>query len=192
MASAFSAGVEPGGLRSAEEIKLLICYLLNSLKESVPRQQLLEIIYGNGMANFFDTGAAADELIRQGHIHETSDGMLRIAEGGAEIADTLARTLPFALRERSVQTALQLLSRVRTQKDSDVSIEQTADGFSVACRLREGDRDLLTVSLTAPDSLQAAAIKENFLNDPALFYRTTLAVLNGQVQQEEQSLRILL
>ncbi len=192
MSSAFSAGVEPGGLRSAEEIKLLICYLLNSIGEPVPRQQLLEIIYGNGMANFFDTGAAADDLIQKGHIHESADGTLRISDSGQEIAQTLARTLPFTLRERSVQAALQLLSRMRAKKDSAVTIEKTEKGFTVTCRLLEGDHDLLSVSLNAPDSLQAAAIKENFLNDPALLYRTTLAVLNQQIEQDEKSLRILL
>ncbi|MBQ6705956.1 MAG: DUF4364 family protein [Clostridia bacterium] len=192
MPSAFSAGVEPGGLRSAEEIKLLICYLLNSLNEPVPRKQLLEIIYGNGMANFFDTGAAADDLIQKGHVHESSDGTLRIADSGKEIAETLARTLPFTLRERSVQIALQLLSRIRANKDSVVTVEQTKKGYKITCRLREGDEDLLTVSVNTPDSLQATAIKENFLNDPALLYRSTLAVLNQQIEQDENTLRILL
>lgn len=192
MASAFSAGVEPGGLRSAEEIKLLICYLLNSLRDPVPRQQLLEIIYGNGMANFFDTGAAADELIRQGHIHETGDGMLRVAESGREIAETLSRNLPFTLRERSVQTALQLLARIRTEKDSSVTVEQQSDGFMVTCCLKEGEKNLLSLSLSTTDALQAAAVKENFLNDPTLLYRATLAVLNGQIEKEENTLRVLL
>ena len=43
---AFSAGVEPGGLYSSQEIKILICYMLNGAGEPMPRQAVLDIIAG--------------------------------------------------------------------------------------------------------------------------------------------------
>ena len=61
---AFSAGVEPGGLYSSQEIKILICYMLAGVGEPLARHSVLEILSGNGMANFFEAGAAVDELIR--------------------------------------------------------------------------------------------------------------------------------
>ena len=192
MADAFTAGVEPGGLRSLEEIKILICYMLGSIGEPVPRELIPEIIAGNGMANFFDIAASLDDLIQRGHVAESGSGLLTVAATGKEIADTLFRTLPFTLRERSVKAALQLLARGRSQKDTAVSIEPCDHGYTVTCSLRDGDEVILSVSVNTADTLQANTVKENFLQDPALLYRTTLAVLNGQFRQEEQTLRILL
>ena len=39
----FDEGIEPGGLRSRSEIKLLVCYLLSGVDESITRAQLCEI-----------------------------------------------------------------------------------------------------------------------------------------------------
>ncbi len=192
MANVFTAGVEPGGLRSMEEIKTLVCYLLNSVKESVPRQMILEIIAGNGMANFFDTGIAIEELIKQEHIAETGSGMLGITPTGKEIAEVLAISVPFALRERSVKIALQLLTRMRRQKDAYVDITETPHGHVVTLSLKDGERTMLSVSVTAADSMQASLIKKNFLDDPTHLYRTTIAVLNGQIDEDGRGLRILL
>lgn len=192
MAEAFTAGVDPGGLRSLEEIRILICYMLSSIGEPVPRERIPEIIAGNGMANFFDIAASLDDLIKREHIAESGSGLLTVTATGKEIADTLFRSLPFTLRERSVKAALQLLARGRSQKDTTVSIEPCGHGYTVTCNVQDGDGVILSVSVNTADTLQANTVKENFLQDPALLYRTTLAVLNGQFRQEEQTLRILL
>ncbi len=182
MGATFSAGVDYGGLRSMEDIKLLVCYLLYSVKEPVPRPMILEIISGNGMANFFDTGVAMDKLIDLGHIAESGSGMLTITNTGKEIAEVLSTTLPFVLRERSVKIALLLLSRMHKQKDANVEIEKTETGYNVTLELTEGGGTMLKVTVATVDSLQANAIRENFLEDPALLYRSTFAVLNGQTE----------
>lgn len=186
MGATFSAGVDFGGLRSMEDIKLLVCYLLYSVKEPVPRPMILEIIAGNGMANFFDTGMAMDKLIDLGHIAESGSGMMTITETGKEIASVLSSSLPFVLRERSVKSALTLLSRMHKQKDTNVEIEKTETGYNVTLELTEGGGSMLKVTVATVDSLQANAIKENFLEDPALLYRSTIAVLNGQTELDDK------
>ena len=62
----------------------------------------------------------------------------------------------------------------------------------VTCRLLDGGKPMLSVSVTTADALQAEAVKKNFLQDPAVLYRSTLAVLNGQYKDEDGKLRILL
>lgn len=185
MGATFSAGVDFGGLRSMEDIKLLICYLLYSVKEPVPRPMILEIIAGNGMANFFDTGVAMDKLVDLGHIAESGSGMMTITDTGKEIAQVLSSSLPFVLRERSVKIALTLLSRMHKQKDANVQIEKTETGYNVTLELTEGGGSMLKVTVATVDSLQANAIKENFMEDPALLYRSTIAVLNGQTELDD-------
>ena len=87
---AFSAGVEPGGLYSSQEIKILICYMLAGVDEPLPRQSVLEIIATGGMANFFEAGAAIDELIRLHNLTEGEDGRLYLTEDGRQAASTLS------------------------------------------------------------------------------------------------------
>ncbi len=192
MGATFSAGVDYGGLRSLEEIKLLVCYLLYTVKEPVPRPMILEIISGNGMANFFDTGMAMDKLVDQGHIAESGSGMLTITDTGTEIAQVLSSSLPFVLREKSVKIALMLLSRMRKQKDANVEIEKTETGYTVTLELTEGGSTMMKVTVATVDSLQANAIRENFLEDPALLYRSTVAVLNGQTELDANGKLIVL
>lgn len=80
----FPPGVEPGGLYSSQEIKILICYMLAGVDEPLPRQSVLEIIAAGGMANFFEAGAAIDELIRLHNLTEGEDGRLYLTEDGRQ------------------------------------------------------------------------------------------------------------
>ncbi len=106
---AFSAGVEPGGLYSSKDIRILICYMLAGAGEPMPRQAVLDIIAGNGMANFFEASAAIDDLIRLKNLEEIPEGRLTVTQAGAEAAATLSRSIPYTLRDRSVKASLQLL-----------------------------------------------------------------------------------
>ena len=69
---AFSAGVEPGGLRSTREIGILICYMLDQFGKPISREDLIDSIQENGIANYFEVSSAVSELIRLGNL--SSDG----------------------------------------------------------------------------------------------------------------------
>ena len=145
------------------------------------------------MANFFDTSVAMDKLIDLGHIAESGSGLMSITDTGREIAAVLSTSLPYVLRDRSVKIALTLLSRMHKQKDANVEIEKTETGYNVTLELTEGGGSMLKVTVATIDTLQANAIKENFLEDPALLYRSTIAVLNGQTELDENGkLKVLI
>jgi hypothetical protein len=175
----FAHGVEPGGLYNTNEIKILICYMLAGAGEPMPRQTVLDIIYGNGMANLFEAGAAIDELIRYDNIIESEDGSLSLTETGRQIADTLSGMIPLTLRERSVKSAIQMLTRIRRERENTVTIEKLDKGCNVTCTINDQHSPLLSITLRVADTLQAQIIKENFLNDPVLFYRSVLSALTG-------------
>ena len=180
MADAFIAGVEPGGLTNLQEIRILLCYMLNTVGQPVPRDAVTEILIGGGMANYFDTEAAIEELLSQRHLTQDEDKMLGVTATGAQIGDSLSVRIPYTLRERSVKAALQLLKRRKVEQDNKVDIRKTEDGgYEVTCTVMDGARVLLSVTLPVSDSWQAEQIKEQFLADPALLYRSNLAVLTG-------------
>ena len=165
---AFSAGVEPGGLYTSQEIKILICYMLLGVGEPMERQMVTELIAGNGMANFFETAAAVDEL-----------GRISLTETGRQVGDTLAGMIPYTLRERSVKAALQLLTRIRREQENTVELEKLDHGYRVTCTIQDSASPLMSVSLRVADDMQAGLIRENFLDDPTLLYRSLLAILTG-------------
>ncbi len=182
MHDAFSDGVEPGGLYNSNEIKILICYMLMGAGEPMPRQAVMDIIYGNGMANLFEVGAAIDELIHYDNIVESEDGTLSLTDTGIQIANTLSGMIPYALRERSVKSAIQMLTRIRRERENSVKIEKIENGYNVTCIINDYDSPLLSFTLKVADQLQAQMIKEKFLNDPVLLYRAMLSILTGDAR----------
>lgn len=192
MHDAFNAGVEPGGLYSSQEIKILICYMLRGAGEPMPRQAVLDLIAGDGMANFFETGAAVDELLRHGSLQETADGCLRLTDEGALAADTLAGMIPYTLRERSVKAAMRLLARIRRERENQVDIRQLEHGCAVTCTLNDAREPLMSVTLRVADHLQAQLVKEQFLEDPSLLYRSVLAILTGDAGLQRNGSQIVI
>ena len=180
MSDAFTAGVEPGGLTTAQEIKILLCYMLHSAGQPIHRDQVTEIIVGGGMANYFDTEEAIEELLRLQHLVQGEDRMIATTVTGGQIGESLATRIPYTLRERSVRSALLLLRRRQIEKDNKVDIRPAEEGgYRVTCSVMDGNRTLLSVTMLVADKWQAEQIKEQFLADPSLLYRTNLSVLTG-------------
>ena len=189
---AFSAGVEPGGLYSSKDIKILICYMLAGAGEPMPRQAVLDVIAGNGMANFFEASAAIDELLRVGSLAELPGERLTVSQTGAEAAATLSRSIPYTLRDRSVKASLQLLARIRREQENTVEKEKNGLGCQVTCRIGDEKAPLMTLKLSVADDLQAKLIREHFLDQPELLYRSVLAVLTGDAGMRRSDTQIVI
>ena len=69
---AFAGGIEIGGLRSMLEIKILICYILESVKTPMTRNQICDVLQKTGLVNFFDANSALDELLESKALKEGS------------------------------------------------------------------------------------------------------------------------
>ncbi len=180
MADTFAAGVEPGGLKTAQEIKILICYMLSTVNCPMVRDDVTDIIVGAGMANYFDTEDAMEELLRLQHIVEADDRLVATTATGHQIGEMLYMRVPYTLRDRSVKAALQLLKRREVEQDNTVDIRKLDErGYEVTCTVMDQGTPLMAVTMRVADRGQAEQIKENFLADPSLLYKGTLAVLTG-------------
>lgn len=191
MQDAFGDGVKPGGLYTEKEIKILICYMLNGVGEPMPETAVTEILYSGEMANFFEVSAAVQELLQRGHLQE-EDGLLSLTETGRQVASTLARMVPFTLRERSVEAAVKLMARQKRQRDTEVIITPDKKGCLVTCRICDGKDPLMEVTLRVGDEWQAKLIKERFLEEPTLSYRSLIAVLTGGVSTKRDDTRLII
>ena len=48
---AFTGGVDPGGLWVQNDIRILICYILDSVQAPLSQEDLSRIVQGRGLAN---------------------------------------------------------------------------------------------------------------------------------------------
>ncbi len=178
---AFTAGIEPGGLRNRNEIRILVCYLLTSVKEPLAEDDLVEIIVENGLANYFEVRDAIAEMAEMGNIVLRGENP-RICTAGEPakiISKQLDSALPPAVREKALCAALNLLDRTRREKENSVDIVPAEHGYRVTCHVSGGTEDLMSFSLSVPDRAQAGIVKKNFQRSPETVYRMLLALATG-------------
>ena len=167
----------PGMLTNIMDIKLLICYLLNTVKEPIEKEQMIEMIFENNIAEYFDLRAAVMELVENGNISEDSEGNLTICPSGAEAAEQLENTLPFSAREKAVRGAIKITTLSKRRKANVAEIEKTQNGNYVHCEMSDDTGTVFDFKILVADEFQANQIKEGFLENPALVYKKFIAAL---------------
>lgn len=174
-----TAGVEPGGLRSKNDIKLLICYMLTNIKCSLSKEAVVSILQENKFANYFEANSAFTELIEDGNISKDPQNqyLYTVTDIGKLVSAQLDTALPISVREKALAATINLLAKVKRETENKVTITENSDGCYVNFNISGGDVDLLSLSLYVPDRLQAELVKHNFQEKPELIYECTLAVL---------------
>lgn len=178
---AFTGGIEPGGLRTRNEIRILICYLLSSIEAPLAKTDLTEIIVHNGLANYFETADAISDLVGKGIVTVSGDGseLCSPTESARMISKQLDSDLPSSVRHTALCAAINLLARAKRERENRVDIARAGKGYRVTCHISGGDTDLMDFSLYVPDSAQANIVKENFQSSPEAVYRMLLALVTG-------------
>ena len=157
--NAFSGGVEPGGLLNESDIRLLLCYLLNGVNSPMHKSSILYVIQANGLANYFESASALDELCRAGNlkmIEEDNDPLYQITPEGTLVSQSLATGLPASVRKKALNAALTFLSHQRQEKENHVEIAPLKKGFRVTCHISDGHSDMMVLSLRVPDFVRNA------------------------------------
>ena len=90
-------GVLAGGLIDINEIKILICYILNVLNCEIAHNDLIEVLTGDELVNYFDAGSAISELLSQKLITVSSkkqkENYYKVTPEGVSLSATLDRPL---------------------------------------------------------------------------------------------------
>lgn len=172
---AFSAGVEPGGLRNRNEIKVLIAFLLKNTERGLSRRQLMEVIQREGLANYFEASQALESLIEGGSVEadeSDNDELLSLTAAGKTAAN-IEDELPRAVRDKALTTAEELLKQERRMKETPVEIIPLENG----CNVRFTFNDLMTLTLYVADMEQAQSVRDKILADPESLYSAVIEQL---------------
>lgn len=180
---AFDYGVENGGLRDISGVKILICYLLQTVGGTLPRHLLDEALQSDGLCSFWTISEGLSQLLENGMItFEENKNLVSytVTEQGKACAAELETAIPLAVRERAVKRAASLLAKAKAATQTQIQMEKGEDGYMVSFTVPDGNRELFTLRLSVADSLQAHYMKEKFLEDPTKIYRDILKAFDLQ------------
>ena len=122
---AVSAGVSQiGGLFSSAEVKILVCYIVSSIKEPVPGKMLANVLHYEGIANCFEVNDSIASLCKNGHlqlVNEEEDTYI-ITKSGKNIAETLKTSIAYSVKDRAYNAAVKMVAKFRNAKESDIKI----------------------------------------------------------------------
>ncbi len=180
---AFAGGVEIGGLHNILEIKILICYILNSVKIPMTRNQICDSLQKTGLVNYFDANSAIDELLETGSIRKqeyVGETHLVVSAKGSNSVVELQNTLLPGVRDRAVKAAIGIVSRARSERENKVEIEKLDCSCNVTFKIESAGDTLLSLTLNVADVLQAEQLKEGFLDDPGALYSDIISRLLGE------------
>lgn len=189
----FDEGINLGGMRSKNEIKTLICYLYNSVKENMDKGIVIQAILKQGLANYFETSSAFDDLVMNGNLIPADDEhkTYSLTEKGAEIAKQLDSTVAYTIKEKAYACAVKLLAEKKKEIENRVNISKNDNGFTVECSVSGGDMDLMKLNIYAPEMEQALILKKNFLDNPNKAYKVMLALLTKDKETVGEALEEL-
>lgn len=172
---------EPGSLSDIDEIKILICYLLNSAPQPLDREQMNYVFQVTGTVNYFSFCQALKELTDTGHVAEqdSEDGkrVFVLTQRGADTAKTLSGVLGRASRDKVVAAAAELLSRTKRDKGQKVAVDRVEDGYIVHLTVHDIGSDLLDMKLFAPDRMQADLLADQCSENTINLYKGIISIL---------------
>ncbi len=191
---AFSAGIEPGGLRNKSDIGILICYMLENIKKPFPKDDLVSVIQENGIANYFETISAISELIKCNNIEyvDEKQELVQITKNGKLISGQLHTNLSLSVRQKAINAALKFMEKRKVERENPVSIKKAdGGGYNVTFRITDGMRDLMSLTLFVPDLSEANSVKRNFHKNPERIYSIVLAAVIGEKEMIKEALKEL-
>lgn len=192
--NAFSAGVEPGGLRNTKDIGILICYILDYINRPFQQDDLIDIIQENGFANYFEATSALSELVKCGNV-KYADGqtkMLEITKDGKLVSRQLNSELSISIRQKAVTAVLKLTEKRKIEQENPVTVTKAeGGGYNVNIRITDGARDLMGLTLFVPDRSDANTVKRHFHENPERIYSIILASVIGEKEMIKEALKEL-
>ncbi len=180
MDNRYIAGVSPNGITDKAQVKILICFLLDSFAEPLTREQIHTVLSKDDLVNYFIFEEAFGELIESTHItireKEGEGARCTLNALGKETAVRLHNVLPKSVKDRVVSCMAGILDQIKAESENEVIISAYGNGYNVTMISHDTDYDLMKLELFAPDEESAKLIRKKFLADPSSVYSGVLSL----------------
>ncbi len=175
--SAFSSGVELGGLRNTAQIKILVGFLVKNLNGWMERDKVVEILQIHGLANYFDASQAVEEMVQNGSLNINEKGALEITRKGRAAVDELEGEIPRSVRERALKDALCYRTKEKTKSENHIEVKYLENGANLTFTIVSDGDTMMELTLFAADEQQVERIRNNILKDPDSLYSNIVSSL---------------
>ncbi len=182
----FTQGVKPGGLNTSKEIRILLCYLLNSVSLPVTMSQLENALWGEELVNYFELAVSLADLCDNEFILKQGDEYTLLPKG-KEIADELSFDLPLTVKETALRAVVQMQSLALKQALHKVEIETLESGYKVHGWIDENGDEVFRFAVFMPDKKSANFVKNQFVLHGDSVYAVMLAGITGNVPLIEKA-----
>lgn len=176
------------GLRSTEQIRIIICYILADLNAPLSRSTVQSALYDNGIANYFEISQAIDNLIEVGAIdvQNEPDKILTVNDKGRKIAKELENELSVYIKNKAVKAAKLTHILEKRKQHNDFTVTKVSEKrYKISITMRsglasEGESDeLIHLDIFVTDSLQAESMRQSFFNNPVALYEKIIEGLTS-------------
>ncbi len=176
---AITAGVRIGGLNDRTEIKILLCYLLAALDQPITQNQLIEVVCGQELVNYFEMQSALQHLLDQKLIKEDADGY-SILPDGKEVAEQLETVVSATVRRYAYTMATNILQYEALKKQNKVEISPVdGGGYNLKCSIEDDNFTIFSINILMPDRKSAEYASEQFILKGQDIFKCVLGVATG-------------
>ena len=178
--NAFVGGVQPGGLTSEFEVKILICFLLDNMQRPLSFDEISEILQDTDYVNYFEFTESMSALEKSGHIvkelSEEGDEQYTVTKIGTAMSETLQKSLPLSVREKTMEVAHKKEEASKCMNEVEISYAPAPDGYILHLVMKDIGSDLLDLKMFLPTEEECVLLEEKIKADPAQFYEKFLLI----------------
>lgn len=167
------------------EAEVLLAYFLDCAERSCTPAQLTEIATAEGVVNYFVYNEAIEKMMQNGSLKLVEkDGLevYELTEKGRLGAKEHKKIVLKSIRDRIYASGLKLFAKLRSENSVECTVDEINDGYSVHCRFKDKNAELMDISIFATDEDQASFIKSKIMQDPSGFYGK---IIDYVVENEE-------
>lgn len=172
-------------LKDKNDIKIFILYLMRNIGYPLDFPNINDIVVQDGIVNYFDFAECFAELIEAGNIEEIqngSDTLYSVTEQGKAVSDSLQSDLMMMIREKSLKSAMRLLSFKKRGIVSKCFENKLPDGkYMFSCRVIENKEEILKIDIKVDNKKMLDRMLYNFNDHPENVYKGIISVLTGEI-----------
>ncbi len=172
-------------LTDKNDIKIFILYLLKNIERPIDMVTLNDIVVQDGFVNQFDFMDCFYELCDTPAVRKfEKDGteVYEITDEGSVAVEAMESSIIMTIRERSLRSAMRLLSFHSRGAKAQTSLEDADDGrCRMNCRYTDKNGEFFSLSVLFETRHQAELMRMNCNEDPELLYRGVMSILSGDI-----------
>ncbi len=183
-------------LKEKNDIKIFILYLLKNINYPLDFNTISDIVVQDEFVSYFDFAECFaelldNEIVEMVHL-EPDEAVVRgagdtreyfkIAEKGIIVVEQLHSNLLNMIKEKSLKSAMRLLSFKKNGSEIKCSHSEREDGkFALHCEIIENRQPIMKLDLVVESREMLERMEANFNEQPEITYRGIISLLTGDI-----------